>query len=179
VEGARVVDDPQMGSAVEFTGAGSGLRLYDWPAVGRYLTMSFWVQMPEKAARLEYLQIGGEGATGYIDRRGVTVGYPRFYATPNNVGIKEMEQGNWVHLTLQWGPTTKIYVNGELRGKVFAAGDPNNVSRGNNLNARSEQMQLFVGRDGSFRGRVAGLRVYDTLLTDDYVKALYEKSRKR
>ncbi|MGA1530644.1 MAG: chitobiase/beta-hexosaminidase C-terminal domain-containing protein, partial [Kiritimatiellia bacterium] len=177
VEGARVVDDPEMGRAVEFTGEGSGLRLYDWPAVGRYLAMSFWIKLPENAPRKEYLQIGREGATGHIDSRGVSVEYPRFYSTRNGVGFSKEEQTGWVHLTLQWGPTTKIYVNGELRGKAFAAGDPNNVSRPHNLNARSEQMQLFVGRDGSFKGRIAGLRVYDTLLTDDYVKALYEESR--
>jgi hypothetical protein len=51
-------------------------------------------------------------------------------------------------------------------------------SRPHNHNARSEQMQLFVGRDGSFKGRIAGLRVYDTLLSDKEVEAVYKHARK-
>lgn len=178
VEGAKVVDDEQMGKALEFLGKGSGLRLYDWPCVGRYITMSFWIKLPPKSPRKEYLQIGREGATGYIDSRSVNVSFPRFYKTQNNFRIKEMEEGKWVHLTLEWGHWTKIYVNGELKNKVFTAGDSCMVARPGNHNARSEQMQLFVGRDGSFKGRVAGLQVYDTLLTDEYVKQLYEKAKK-
>lgn len=178
VEGARVVDDPAMGKVLEFLGDGSGLRLYDWPSVGRYLTVSFWVKIPPDSRSLEYLQIGREGATGHIDSRSVRLGFPRFYATGNNLRICEIEQGNWVHLTLQWGPWTRIYVNGEMKSKVYAAGDPTMQSRPHNLNARSDQMQLFVGRDGSFKGHIAGLRIYNALLSDDYVKQLYDKSQK-
>jgi hypothetical protein len=178
VEGAQVVDDPEMGQVVEFTGQGSGLRLYDWPCVGRYITMSFWIKLPEKAPRKEYLQIGREGATGYMDSRSVNVSFPRFYTTGNNVRIPELEKGEWVHLTLEWGPWTKIFVNGELKSKVYTAGDSCMQWRPFNHNARSEQMQLFVGRDGSFKGRIAGLRVYDKLLDDAYVKQLYTGERK-
>jgi hypothetical protein len=178
VEGAQVMDDEQMGKVVEFTGNRSGLRLYDWPCVGRYMTMSFWIKLPQKSPSKEYLQIGREGATGFIDSNAVNVGFPRFYVTGNKVSSKELSEGKWVHLTLEWGPWTKIYVNGELKGKVYSAGDPCMGQRPYNHNARSEQMQLFVGRDGSFKGRIAGLKVYDTLLEDDYVKQLYGKSRK-
>ncbi len=178
VEGAKVVDDEQMGKAVEFTGEKSGLRLYDWPCPGRYLTMSFWIKLPPKSPRKDFLQIGREGATGAIDSRGVSISFPRFYATGNNAGIKELEEGKWVHLTLEWGPYTKIYVNGKLRNKVYTAGDPCMGQRPENHNARSAQMQLFVGADGSFKGRISGLKVYDTLLEDGYVQQLYEKARK-
>lgn len=178
VEGAQVVEDPEMGEVIEFLGDGSGLRLFDWPSVGRYLTISFWAKMPADARNLEYLQIGREGATGFIDNQNVRVGFPRFYRTGNHVRLPELQE-NWVHLTLQWGPWTKIYVNGELRNKRYAAGDPGMQGRPHNLNARSDQMQLFVGRTGGFRGRIAGLRVYNTLLDDDYVKTLYEAAKER
>ena len=178
VTGAKVVGDSALGQVIELTGEQSGLRLYDWPCVGRYLTMAFWVKLPDQAPSKEYLQIGREGATGLLDSRGVSVSFPRFYVTGNSVRIKDLEQGKWVHLTLEWGPTTKVFVNGELVSTRYAAGDPCMQSRPQNHNARSEQMQLFVGRDGSFRGWVAGLRVYDALLANDYVKALYTKSRK-
>lgn len=178
VEGAQLVDDSERGKVVEFTGDGSGLRLYDWPCVGRYLTMAFWIKLPENAPRKEYLQIGREGATGYVDSYLVYVGFPRFYHSGNSVRIEDMKAGKWVHLTLEWGPWTKIFVNGELRNRIYAAGDSCMQSRPHNHNARSEQMQLFVGRDGSFKGRIAELRVYDTLLDDAYVKALYGNARK-
>lgn len=178
VEGTRVLEDAEMGTVLEFIGEGSGLRLYDWPAVGRFLTMSFWVKMPEGAQSREFLQIGREGTTGSLGGNGVQITYPRFYHSGNNLRIPEMAAGEWVHLVLQWGRSTRIYVNGELRSEVFTGGDPMIHQRPHNQNARSGQMQLFVGRNGTFQGRIADLRVYNMELTAEQARAAYEAARK-
>lgn len=90
------------------------------------------------------------------------------------------ERGKYYHVVGVWDKTkgeSRIYVNGELKATVPAAGEFSHV---NGVSMQWFGIGADAGQSGeaAWKGDVASARIYDAILDDAAVKALWDKANK-
>ena len=166
----------RIGQALQFDGAASFVNVEGLIARTTELSVSVWIRRDSVSGvrRLFYFdglhQIGFTGTTMFVHTftiRGEDPNLPYF-----DSGITA---GKWVHLAVTWNTAApadnvNVYVDGHLKARETLAG-----ARGGKISftgVRIGRIYLSGVSPATFHGAVDEVRIYDTALTADEVKAL-------
>ena len=149
---------------------------------GRYLLSLY--KNDTKKYGINFVVFKGSGTTAQI--RGiedVTNEFINMLSVDTNSNESERwyknGSGKWTHLTLSWNSETgiiKIYIDGELRGKLEAEKwTPYNVGINSWMKIGGSNTGIFT----EFQGYIDRLKIYSKPLTDKQIEKIYkEKSLK-
>ena len=160
--------------AMAFTGADSLVASNSVALQSDNTTISFWVKVNQLPAQGEvYLVSHG----GWQERWKISLpshGKPVF-TTNSTGGIKDMDTdsvsltlGVWRHVAMVHdGTDNKIFINGELKNSIAAAGALNKTVHPFGIGYNP------IDGGGNFNGELDDLQVYNRALTDAQIDSLY------
>lgn len=180
--GGSTIIDGKYGNARSFGTANDGINIYsaglDTDFDETQGSVSLWMKVPTAA-------IWADATNDYIFALAAdTSNYIRIYRNTTNISLNYSAGGttkgaditysglDWVHLAISWnkpGDSVKTYINGELYNTSASLGTWTGALASTRSNIGS---RLSDGTD-SFIGHIDEVRLYNTQISDDAMKALY------
>jgi hypothetical protein len=148
----------RKGKALKLNGEGSRIELSNMPALEDATSVSYWLRV-DKFGRVDMMNSYGKAAAGI---RGTMLQASIYKGS----GIAQCDlnelpgfkAGQWIHVTMTYGNTVCLYVNGVKRDETPRTGS----------SPKTPSTVLFNGLDGA----VEDLKLFNKVLTAEEVKDL-------
>ena len=178
VAGSAEYTGGKVGQAIALNGADSYVALpgNDQRAGGENITVAAWVYW-NRGSQWQRIFDFGNNTNQYLFLTPRSGNNTLRFAIKNGGGEQLVETAQlaaseWAHIAVTLGGgTAKLYVNGELKAeKSNMTIKPSDIRPVNNYIGKSQ----FA--DPLFAGRIDEFRVYDSVLSGDEIRAVYEKT---